>query len=644
MAQGKAVLAALQGGPVGPAAAAIAADARLGRPTAAAIRTRLAREPHATALAAALRDDPAGGVIADAAVAAYPRLAGPKCEQLRGLSARGEHDAVRAAAATLLRAVGSPALAFTLWQTLRAAGDADQAERARRALFERADAGRPGSHWRVRYHEAAGDIDAAIAELIEREQAATDPAERAAALKEAAERALRRDRYGRHAPVIARAIKAGLAPEPAWRTAAWATIAAGRTAPFADPPTAAIEWLVHAHLPRVPRYAPANRLLMIGNSLGAGGMERILANSFRAVKASGRFNGIHLALMRFDPAGDSAFHLPDAAPASGEISVMDSDATPAPALAGLPTSWLKRAQAVFERVSLSQPRIVHAWNDLTGLIGAHAALAAGAPRVIVHIHHLRAARTADRPAVGHYPACYRLLLERPELELLFCSDAAARDYADWWGVPFSPRFRTLRNGLFLEPAAFPRDISGSRRALGLADDGPIIGTAFRFDPVKQPLVWVEAALAILARRPDARFVMLGDGPLRAEAEARIAAAGAGDRFTLPGQVRDVQRWLAAFDLFMMTSAVEGLGNGAVEAQFAGVPLVAFDVGGIGETILPGETGRLVPPGDGATLADAAEGLLADPDALAAVGPKAAAFAAERFGMERYLGELLEVYG
>jgi glycosyltransferase involved in cell wall biosynthesis len=230
------------------------------------------------------------------------------------------------------------------------------------------------------------------------------------------------------------------------------------------------------------------------------------------------------------------------------------------------------------------------------------------------------------------------------VEFLFCSEAAARDYADWWGVPYDPaRMRTLHNGFFLEPADHPRDTAAARAALGLPLDGPIIASVFRFDPVKQPLVWVEAAIAILAQRPDARFLLLGEGDLKPEVEARIADAGIADRFILPGLVRDVPRWLAAADLFMMTSRTEGLPNGAIEAQFAGVPVVSFDVGGVGETILADETGRLVPADDVMALADAAVRMLADPG-LKEAGAAGSSQAARRFGMARYLAELGAIYG
>ena len=468
------------------------------------------------------------------------------------------------------------------------------------------------------------------------------------ALFDAAKLGLRLDHYVRRWPVIEAAIDAGLSPTPAWRLEAVRDIMS-RTGPVADPPTIAFHDLIDNVLPSVTPYQPENTLLLVGNTLGCGGMERILANSFRALKASARqgagpFDSVHLGLMRFDPDGATGFYAGEADIVPGDVTVLRSDAAPHPAIATLPYGWIPRAQAVHDLVRTQLPRVVHAWNDLTGMIAAFAALAAGAPRVIVHFHHMRP--VADQPdafAQTHYPACYRLLAGLPQVEFLFCAEAAMADYADWWDVTPSPRWRTLHNGFFVDPVAQPRDIGSAKAALGLDPARPVVGSVFRFDAVKQPLLWADAAIAIHARRPDVQFLLVGGGgTLRDEVADRLRRAGIDAQ--LPGQVRDVPRWLAAMDQFMMTSRTEGLPNGAVEAQFAGVPLIAFDVGGTRETILPGETGWLAPPDDVAALAGLALERLDDPAALALAGAAASAQAVDRFAMSRYLSRLQDCYG
>jgi glycosyltransferase involved in cell wall biosynthesis len=130
-----------------------------------------------------------------------------------------------------------------------------------------------------------------------------------------------------------------------------------------------------------------------------------------------------------------------------------------------------------------------------------------------------------------------------------------------------------------------------------------VGTAFRFVELKQPFVWVDAAAEVLRRRPDCHFVMLGDGELRAATMDYIRALGLADRFSLPGCVADLHRWLSVFDLFVLSSRTEALPNVLLEAQAARVPVVSFDVGGVRETMIEGVTGILASGFSAHALAD-----------------------------------------
>ena len=609
---------------------------------------RLRGWPDEAATAAAIKakgNDAAALPLLDEAIRRFPRTGGFKRDRLRLLLALGRDEEASAEAARLLAGpIDSPALGYELWLQLDELGAAPAlVAQAAAAFLARCGKDASSRSWRARYLGRRGETDAALALYagLTSEFPADDPRHRAAS-REAAQLVLRRNRQGRDWAIVTHAVAIGAAPEPAWQIEAWGR-AAEALDPLSDPPLAAIEMLERA-LPGVTPYRPENALLMVGNTLGCGGMERILANSFRAMRGSGRFEDVHLALLGFAPGAPSAFYHEASSAGPGDITVLATDGAPGPVTGLLPGPWAPRAEALRMLIAARRPRVVHAWNDLTGLMAATAALLAGAPRVIIHFHHLRPTRLTPPPLLaGAYPACYRRLLARPEVELLFVSDAAARDYAEWWGVPRSERFRTLHNGFFLTPAAHPRDTAAARARLGIAAEGPLIGTVFRFNAVKQPLLWVETAARIAAATPDARFVMVGAGELLVETQARAAAFGLAERFVFPGQVENVPEWLAAMDLFVMTSAVEGLPNGAIEAQFAGVPVVAFDVGGTAETIRAGETGLLAAANDVAALAEAAIGLLANERRRTAMGQAASASAAARFGMERYLADLDAIY-
>jgi glycosyltransferase involved in cell wall biosynthesis len=165
----------------------------------------------------------------------------------------------------------------------------------------------------------------------------------------------------------------------------------------------------------------------------------------------------------------------------------------------------------------------------------------------------------------------------------------------------------------------------------------------RLVPQKAPLDFVGAAAAVAAARPEARFVLVGDGPQRAAVERRIRELGLAGRMLLLGLRRDVPDLLAALDLFLLTSLWEGMPRVLLQAIAAGVPLVASAVDGCAELVRDGETGLLVPPGRPDLAARASLRLLGD-RALADRLRRAARPRLEaEFGLERMLAALEDVY-
>ncbi|MGI9169332.1 MAG: glycosyltransferase, partial [Caulobacteraceae bacterium] len=479
--------------------------------------------------------------------------------------------------------------------------------------------------WLGRYYRDIGNTMVALKEYMAAwEQAPADGRLRAVTLREAADTALSGDQWGRDAPVLLRARQAQVPSTWPWRAAAVSEaldyVGAGalldphanlpgtqtysRLYSMIGTPEIAFDYLLDETLARRAPYQPKDGLLMVGTSLAGGGMERIFANSYRAVSRAGVFERVRMALLNFEPETASAFYLTESGAAAGDIAVLSGRTAPEFPASLLPIGLGRRVSDAYRLVLRERPRVIHAWNDLPGIVAAFAGLWAGCPKIFVHFHHMRAINLSnDRNLVRSYPHCYRRLLERQEIELLFVADASADDYADWWSLTRSAKFRRLFNGFAEPPGGIPRR-EDARRALGLPLDVPVLGTVFRFHAVKRPLLWIEAARAVHAELPNAVFVMVGDGALLGEARARVSALGLEASFRFPGQVKNVPDYLACFDLFMLTSRREGLPNSLVEAQLAGVPVLSTDVGGARETFLPGVTGRLA-PGDSAEALGAA---------------------------------------
>jgi glycosyltransferase involved in cell wall biosynthesis len=189
----------------------------------------------------------------------------------------------------------------------------------------------------------------------------------------------------------------------------------------------------------------------------------------------------------------------------------------------------------------------------------------------------------------------------------------------------------------------PLGIDVDRFAAGtpVLRDGRLIGNVARLAPQKGHRYLLEAAPAVLERHPDARFVIVGDGELRSELERR--AAPLGDRVVFLGARGDVPDLLASFDVFAFPSLYEGLCLAVIEAQAAGVPVVATPVGGIRETVRDGETGFLAPPGDARALAERIVYCLDRPEEARRVAETAQRGVRERFTEHRMVEETLALY-
>lgn len=178
----------------------------------------------------------------------------------------------------------------------------------------------------------------------------------------------------------------------------------------------------------------------------------------------------------------------------------------------------------------------------------------------------------------------------------------------------------------------------------LAHDGRLVGNVGRLAEQKGQGFLIDAAPRVLERHPDVRFVIVGDGELRTELEQRASSVGIADRFLFTGARDDVPELLASLDVFALPSLFEGLCYAVIEAQAAGVPVVATPVGGVRETVVPGETGVCCVPGDPVSLADGIVWLLEHPEEARRMAGNARSRVAERFSERRMVDETLALYG
>ena len=190
----------------------------------------------------------------------------------------------------------------------------------------------------------------------------------------------------------------------------------------------------------------------------------------------------------------------------------------------------------------------------------------------------------------------------------------------------------------------------ARRRTGLPADGPLVGIVAALRPEKNHEMFLRAARAVIARRPDARFFIAGDGPERGTIERLRRELGLEPHVLLLGSRTDVPELMRAADVVALSShaVVETLPLTLLEAAACGTPAVATRVGSVADVIEEGGTGYLVAPGDVNGFADRLLRLVADPVLRAAMGDaarrRAEAEFDEREMIRRYERMFLEVGG
>ena len=143
-----------------------------------------------------------------------------------------------------------------------------------------------------------------------------------------------------------------------------------------------------------------------------------------------------------------------------------------------------------------------------------------------------------------------------------------------------------------------------RQEFDLDDSTFLVGTVARLQRVKGVEYLVEAARHVMKSVPGARFLIVGDGPQKAELEHKVKQLDLSSKFIFAGTRGDVPAILSALDLFVLPSLSEALGIAVIEALLMQIPVVATDVGGVPEIVKNGEAGLLVPPKDPTKLGEA----------------------------------------
>ncbi len=270
---------------------------------------------------------------------------------------------------------------------------------------------------------------------------------------------------------------------------------------------------------------------------------------------------------------------------------------------------------------------------------------------VVHTHHLGpllygglAARSLGVPIVHTEHSVE--WAERPRLRLLAAlashgvtvtavSEAVAQ--ARQTHVP--PPVQVVDNGVPVRERV-PAMREAVRAELGLPLDAPVIGCVARLAAEKNHALLIAAFAQVLAARPDAHLLLIGDGPERARLEQQAAACGGNVHFL--GLRQDVGRLLQAMDMMALASEREGQPLALLEGMGAALPVVATAVGGV-PLLLRDGAGTLVPAGDMTAMAEGLLALVTRPELARSMGDTGQALVARKYSETAMLQHYLRIW-
>lgn len=290
-----------------------------------------------------------------------------------------------------------------------------------------------------------------------------------------------------------------------------------------------------------------------------------------------------------------------------------------------------------------KPDIVHTHSSKAGILGRRAAFVLGIP--CVHSIHGAAFHYGQPKILFH---AYRLAekLAAPWCQhFITVCDAMSQQYLDA-GIGTQDKYTTVYSGMdvdnFLKP---PRSRETVRREFGISDDEVVVGKIARLFNLKGHEYLIEAAPTIVAKAPNVRFLLVGDGILQASLQQRIAELGLSERFIFAGLIPpdEVTSFIHAMDVVAHTSVWEGLARVLPQALIGGKPIVSYNIDGAPEVCLNNETGFLVPPRSIDELAEAIGRLAADENLRQRLGNNGRERFTDQFRHEFMTERIREVY-
>ncbi|HNW06253.1 MAG TPA: glycosyltransferase family 4 protein [Verrucomicrobiota bacterium] len=289
------------------------------------------------------------------------------------------------------------------------------------------------------------------------------------------------------------------------------------------------------------------------------------------------------------------------------------------------------------------PQIVHTHSSKAGVLGRLAAARAGVPIVVHTIHGPSFGSFQGWLANSIFKAAERHAA-RVTTHFVVVAEAMKQQYLAA-GIGHPDQYTTILSGFALAPFLAAANDLQLRARLGLAPDDIVIGKIARLFKLKGHDDLLTVAPELVRHCPQIRFLFVGDGPWRGRFEKRVRALGLEKHVVFRGLVPPdaVPALVGIMDLVAHLSLREGLPRALAQALAGARPVVAYDSDGAREVCMENETGFLLQPGDLAGLRKRLLQLAQDRALRERLGRHGQQFVRERFGVERMVDRLYQLY-
>jgi L-malate glycosyltransferase len=367
------------------------------------------------------------------------------------------------------------------------------------------------------------------------------------------------------------------------------------------------------------------RVLQLIDSLYAAGSERQAAQIAQSLKESSRYQ-VFVACMR--PKGNLA----------GELRQMGFSEIPSfPITSFYDRSMVKQLSRFARFLRERRIDIVHTHDFYTNVFGMIGAWLARAPARIASRRETTGVRTPAQKFVERraYRLAHAIVTNAEAVSESLIEEGAPRD-----------KIVTIYNSLNRERVTPRFDHNGTFEKFKLPPNGHcrfVTIVANLTFPVKDYPTFLRAAQRVRQAIPEARFIVVGDGPLKGETSALAERLGLGADVFFTGRCEQVADLLAISDVCVLSSMAEGFSNSILEYMGASRPVVATNVGGAREAIIEGETGYLAPPGDYETMAARITELLRNPERARSMGRRGRQIVEQKFSPAAQLAKTEQLY-